>query len=56
MISELFSRRERKPIGYILSNSKSLIYLVGSILKSSQTQMFNKVTTRGNSRAELSII
>ena len=27
MIGELFSGRERKPIGYILSNSKSLIYI-----------------------------
>jgi hypothetical protein len=28
MIGELFSGPEHKPIGYILSNSKSLIYLV----------------------------
>jgi hypothetical protein len=28
MIGELFSGPERKPIGYILSNSKPLIYLV----------------------------
>ena len=28
MIGELFSGRERKPIGYILSNSKPWIYLV----------------------------
>ena len=36
MIGELFSRRERKPIGYTLSNSKPLIYLSSSILRSSQ--------------------
>jgi hypothetical protein len=34
MIGELFSGSERKPIGYILSNTKPLIYLVSSILRS----------------------
>ena len=49
MIGELFSGPERKPIGYILSNSKSLIYLVSVCSTKLLSSLFpkrNKINSR----------